>query len=63
MPLHMLHTDVATALIQGKSPKLDRHIASAALAALTPREANALRTRFGIDMGTDHTLERGGAYS
>ncbi|MGB6449350.1 MAG: PIN domain-containing protein [Steroidobacteraceae bacterium] len=146
MPLYMLHTAAATALIQGKSPELDRRIASAAphelcisavtrgellcglsrqtlqkkgretkaepssrketvgetvgdgsvgsgtesdlddvimvqpmapsidqttiaavrktthaaLAALTPREAKALRTRFGIDMDTDHTLERVG---
>ena len=27
------------------------------LAALTPREAKALRMRFGIDMGAEHTLE------
>jgi predicted nucleic acid-binding protein len=130
MSLFMLHTDIAADLIQGKSPALDRRIAStvpqelcisaitrgellcglsrqmlqksrelkpeeparketagareksprpkaspldqttveslrktthAALAALTPREAKALRMRFGIqmiDMSTDHTLEK-----
>ena len=30
------------------------------LAGLTPREANILRMRFGIDMNTDHTLEEVG---
>ena len=30
------------------------------LAGLTPREANVLRMRFGIDMNTDHTLEEVG---
>ena len=30
------------------------------LAGLTPREANILRMRFGIDMNTDHTLEQVG---
>ena len=30
------------------------------LAGLTPREANLLRMRFGIDMNTDHTLEEVG---
>jgi predicted nucleic acid-binding protein len=29
----------------------------AMLAALTPNEAKALRMRFGVDMGTEHTLE------
>jgi predicted nucleic acid-binding protein len=141
MALYMLHTDIATDLIQGGSPKLDRRVACAAphglcisavtrgellcglsrqykkgrgsksetpprkeivgdetgnapvasgndsdlddvivaqplvspidqttveslrktthavLAALTPREAKVLRMRFGIDMGTEHTLE------
>jgi len=28
------------------------------LSSLTPREAKVLRMRFGIDMNTDHTLER-----
>jgi RNA polymerase primary sigma factor len=31
------------------------------LAGLTPREADILRMRFGIDMNTDHTLEEVGA--
>jgi RNA polymerase primary sigma factor len=31
------------------------------LAGLTPREANILRMRFGIDMNTDHTLQEVGA--
>jgi RNA polymerase primary sigma factor len=31
------------------------------LAGLTPREANILRMRFGIDMNSDHTLEEVGA--
>jgi predicted nucleic acid-binding protein len=35
-----------------------RKITHAALAALTPHEAKALRNRFGIDMSSDHTLEK-----
>ena len=31
------------------------------LAALSPREANILKMRFGIDMNSDHTLEQVGA--
>ena len=31
------------------------------LAGLTPREADILRMRFGIDMNSDHTLEEVGA--
>jgi predicted nucleic acid-binding protein len=34
-----------------------RKTTHAVLAKLTPREAKALRMRFGIDLSTDHTLE------
>jgi RNA polymerase primary sigma factor len=34
-----------------------RDAISEALATLTPREAKILRLRFGIDSGTDHSLE------
>lgn len=34
-----------------------RKTSHAVLAALTPREAKVLRMRFGIDMGSEHTLE------
>ena len=35
-----------------------RKAARTALASLTPREAKVLRMRFGIDLSTDHTLEK-----
>jgi predicted nucleic acid-binding protein len=112
MSSYMLHTDIVTDLIHGKSPSLDRRIAATAsqelcisavtrgellcalpqqtlqtkmlesklealrrtktagdkaeslrktthavLAQLTPREAKALRIRFGIEVNGDHTLE------
>jgi len=37
-----------------------RETTHSVLAQLTPREAKALRMRFGIDMNTDHTLEEVG---
>jgi RNA polymerase primary sigma factor len=37
-----------------------RETTHAVLAGLTPREAQVLRMRFGIDMTTDHTLEEVG---
>jgi predicted nucleic acid-binding protein len=109
MSSYMLHTDVVTDLIRGKSPALDRRIASTAsqdlcisavtraellcalprqtlktktrgskseaptagakaeslrkathtvLEQLTPREAEVLRMRSGIDLSAEHTLAR-----
>jgi predicted nucleic acid-binding protein len=43
--------------IDQKTVESLRKTTHAALAALTPREAKVLRMRFGIDMGTEHTLE------
>jgi RNA polymerase primary sigma factor len=37
-----------------------RGAVSEALATLTPREAEILRLRFGIEISTDHTLEEVG---
>jgi predicted nucleic acid-binding protein len=46
--------------IDQTTAELLRKTTHAALAALTPREAKVLRKRFGIDMSTDHTLEKVG---
>jgi predicted nucleic acid-binding protein len=50
---------VAQPLVSPIDPTMEslRKTTHAVLAALTPREAKALRMRFGIDKGTEHTLE------
>ncbi len=50
-----IHSPVDSATSEGL--KETTHLV---LAGLTPREANILRMRFGIDMNTDHTLEEVG---
>ena len=52
-------TSVSSPIDQATVESL-RETTHAVLAQLTPREAKVLRTRFGIDMNTDHTLEEVG---
>jgi len=50
-----IHSPVDSATSEGL-----KETTHSVLAGLTPREANILRMRFGIDMNTDHTLEEVG---
>jgi len=50
-----IHSPVDSATSEGL-----KETTHSVLARLTPREANILRMRFGIDMNTDHTLEEVG---
>jgi len=51
-----LHSPVDSATSDGL-----KETTESVLAALSPREANILKMRFGIDMNSDHTLEEVGA--
>jgi len=51
-----LHSPVDSATSDGLNETTE-----SVLAALTPREANILKMRFGIGMNSDHTLEEVGA--
>jgi RNA polymerase primary sigma factor len=51
-----LHSPVDSATSDGL-----KETTQSVLAALSPREANILKMRFGIDMNSDHTLEEVGA--
>ena len=52
-------TSVTSPIEQATNESL-KETTHSVLAQLTPREANVLRMRFGIDMNTDHTLEEVG---